>query len=255
MAQILSFQKKKYHFHHILINGCSHTAGSEIEGSGIGEGNYNRDNCFGAKLARKLGVVYTNIALPGASNDYINRSTAMWILDNPGLAKRTLFLIHWTGSSRSELFTDQIETNSYWNFLPYVSDTNVGHIHPDHHAPIFPTDMERDVNNLSKYLFLNDTHWEVNRYLNIINLQTILEMQELPYIFGNGFQACAKGSRYDYYSNKINKSKFLDYNDETRSFFQHCLDAGFSIDGQQFWHHKKEAHEYWATLLYHQNFS
>ena len=94
MAQILSFRKKKYDFEHILINGCSHTAGSEIEGSGIGEGNYNRDNCFGAQLARKLGVVYTNLALPGASNDYINRTTSMWMLDHAAMAKRTLYLIH-----------------------------------------------------------------------------------------------------------------------------------------------------------------
>ena len=41
-------------FKHVLINGCSHSAGSEIEGSGIGEGNFNRDNCFGAQFAKGL---------------------------------------------------------------------------------------------------------------------------------------------------------------------------------------------------------
>lgn len=255
MAQILSFQKKKYHFQHILINGCSHTAGSEIEGPGIGEGNYNRDNCFGAQLARKLGVVYTNIALPGASNDYINRSTAMWMLDNPALAKHTLYLIHWTGSSRSEIFFDESKTDSYWQFLPYVSDRNVGHIHPDHYANVIPAGSRRNANTLSKSLFINEEHWEINRYLNIINLQTLLQANEFPCIFKNGFQSCANGPRYDYYQKKIVNEKFVGYNDPKMSFFEHCLARGFSIDGQEYWHHTKAAHDYWADLLYLENFS
>ena len=38
---------------HILINGCSHSAGSEIEGSAIGESRYNRKNCV---VAHYFGV-------------------------------------------------------------------------------------------------------------------------------------------------------------------------------------------------------
>ena len=255
MAQILSFRKKKYDFEHILINGCSHTAGSEIEGSGIGEGNYNRDNCFGAQLARKLGVVYTNLALPGASNDYINRTTSMWMLDHAAMAKRTLYLIHWTGSSRSEIFFDHSKTDNYWQFLPYVADRNVGHIHPDHYAPVFPSNLRRNAKTLSKSMFISNEHWEVNRYLNIINLQTILEANRFPFIFKNAFQSCATGARYEYYQNKIIKERFIGYNNSKLSFFEHCLDQGFSVDGQEYWHHTKAAHDYWADLLYLENFS
>ena len=52
----------KHNFSHVLINGCSHSAGSEIEGSGIGDGNYNRENSFGAQFAKQLDCTYTNIA-------------------------------------------------------------------------------------------------------------------------------------------------------------------------------------------------
>ena len=255
MAQILLFPKKRYKFEHILICGCSHSAGSEIEGSGIGEGNYNRNHSFGAQLARRLGVDYTNIALPGASNDYINRATTMWILENIPLAKKTLFLIHWTGSTRSEIFVDKMNTGSYWDFVPYVSDKNVEHIHADHIAPIFPKEKQKSLTQLSRYLFDNEEHWEINRYLNIINLQTILELYEFPFIFRNAFQACATGIRYIDYFDKINTSRFAGFNDPKQSFFEHCLDAGFSIEGQQFWHHRIGAHEYWANHLYEQNFS
>ena len=85
-------------YNHLLVNGCSHTAGSEIEGSGIGEGNYNRQNCYAAQIAKKLNWEYTNIAMPGGSNDYIKRTTMLWILDNPERAKNTHFFINWTGA-------------------------------------------------------------------------------------------------------------------------------------------------------------
>ena len=103
----------KHNFSHVLINGCSHSAGSEIEASGIGEGNYNRDNSFGAQFAKQLDCTYTNIAYPGASNDYISRTTLYWILDNPTLAKDTLFLIHWTGTDRTEYFYDSGKTTAF----------------------------------------------------------------------------------------------------------------------------------------------
>jgi hypothetical protein len=86
---------------HLLVNGCSHTAGSEIEGSGVGEGNYNRQNCYAAQIAKKLNWEYTNIAMPGGSNDYIKRTTMLWILDNPERAKNTHFFINWTGAERT----------------------------------------------------------------------------------------------------------------------------------------------------------
>lgn len=254
MEPTSSFLKKKYNFNHLFINGCSHTAGSEIEGSGIGEGNYNRENCFGAQLASKLGVDYTNIALPGASNDYINRSTCLWILDNPTIAKNSLFLIHWTGSSRSEIFFDNSDTNSYWKFVPYVSDRNVGHVHASHYAPVFPKDQQRTLDLLSKNMFLNEEHWEINRYLNIINLQSILELHNFSFIFKNGFQSCASGDRYSYYQKKIKCEKFYKFTDISESFFEHCASAGFSVEGQQYWHHRKEAHTYWANRLYQRFF-
>lgn len=255
MAPISSFLKKKYDFSHLFINGCSHSAGSEIEGSGIGEGNYNRENCFGAQLASKLGVNYTNIALPGGSNDYINRSSTHWIIDNLELAKRSLFLIHWTGSSRSEIFFNSGNTEHYWQFVPYVSDRNVGHIHANHYAPIFPSKLKKTLDVLSRYMFVNEEHWEINRYLNIINLQTILEAHQIPYIFRNGFQSCAVGDRYSYYQTKINSRNFYKFDDNSESFFEHCIAAGFSVEGQKYWHHRKDAHTYWANRLYDQNFA
>lgn len=245
----------KYNFKHVLINGCSHSAGSEIEGSGIGEGDYNRAQCFGAQLARRLDCEYTNLSLPGGSNDYIARTTLYWILENQELAKQTLFLIHWTGSTRSEMFYEGSVDKIYWNWIDHSFDKRVGHVHFDHHANIFPKQMASNLQAIGKSLFINETHWEINKYNNIIQTQTLLKSFNLPYIFGNAFQSCAQGDRYNRYLNLIDQEKFKNPASDDHSFFEHCLANGFSIEGQRFWHHKIDAHTYWAERLFNQNFS
>ena len=60
----------------MLIAGCSHAAGSEINGTE--DSIYNRQQSFGARLASKLGYRPINIASNGASNSGIARSVLKW---------------------------------------------------------------------------------------------------------------------------------------------------------------------------------
>tara|TARA_B100000497_G_C7676859_1_gene408966 strand:+ start:316 stop:1050 length:735 start_codon:yes stop_codon:yes gene_type:complete len=234
---------------HVLINGCSHSAGSEIEASGIGDGNYNRDNSFGASLAKRMGATYTNIAYPGASNDYIARTTQYWILDNKELAKNTLFLIHWTGTDRTEYFYDNGYTGQF-DFIPYAPDKQVAHLHPQHYPDWAPSEWKTNLQQLSNHLFINHTQWDINRYNNIILTQEFLKSNNCRYIFRNAFQCCSPDKRYQYYIDKIDKDNFLHFDNAEQSFYEHCLDKGFDTKGQKYWHHKLEAHNYWANLLF-----
>ena len=238
----------KHNFTHVLINGCSHSAGSEIEGSGIGEGNYNRDNCFGAQFAKSLGCTYTNIAYPGGSNDYIARSTMYWILDNKELAKNTLFLIHWTGTDRTEYFYEEGDTTSY-DFISHAPDKKVAHLHPQHYPDWAPNRWKKNLDVLSTHLFINQVQWDINRYNNIIRTQELLKSYGYKYIFRNGFQCCENKPRFQYYIDKIDKENFLHFDNLQESFYEHCVDAGFDISGQEHWHHKLDAHTYWANRL------
>lgn len=235
-------------FKHVLINGCSHSAGSEIEGSGIGEGNYNRDNSFGAQFAKGLNCTYTNIAYPGASNDYIARTTMYWILDNKELAKETLFLIHWTGTDRTEYFFEQ-GTTSAFDFIENAPDTNVAHLHPQHFPDWVPQQWHKNIDTLSNHLFINHTTWDINRYNNIIQTQELLKSYGYKYVFRNAFQCCENKPRYQYYINKLDKDNFLDWDNAEESFYEHCINQGFSVEGQQYWHHGLDAHTYWAKKL------
>ena len=242
-------------FKHIFINGCSHTAGSEIEGSALGDTEYNREHCFGAQLARRLGVDYTNNALPGGSNDYIFRTTNFWIQDNIELAKQSLFLINWTGAARAEYFHNGVDDNNwFWMQIPFVPDENVGHLHPNYFSYVDKQDSA-NAKAVSRHLFMSETHWEINRYMNILNLQSMLKVHDIPYIFKNSLEFCSKNTRFQYYSSRIDTRNYKGYNDQSESFFEHCLDAGFSIKGQALHHHKIEAHTYWADKLFRENFS
>ena len=245
--------KKKSNFVNLFINGCSHTAGSEIEASGIGDSEYNRQACFGAKLANKLGVEYINNAMPGASNDYIFRTTALWIQDNLALAKKSLVLIHWTGAARSEYFHTGTNDPGYWDMIPFAPDQHVGHLHPGYFANI-PSKNQWNAKVLSKALFMNELHWQVNRYLNILHLQNLLKAHDIKYVFRNALEMCEIDNRYSYYIDRIDKSQYKYFDDQTQSFFEHCLENGHSIEGQLFHHHKEDAHEYWANKLFTEMF-
>lgn len=238
----------------VLINGCSHSAGSEIEKPGEGESVYNRLNCFGAQFANKLGVPNINLSNPGGSNDYIARSTMFWCLEHPEEVKDTLFLIHWTGPDRSEYFVrDTIhEDDLFW--MDEVYDVDVGNISTGEFLwTNYYKDDKKRVKGLSSRLFFSEVHWEINRYLNIIRTQTLLKSLGAKYIFRNAFTQAQKEPRYERYYTKIDESNYPHLFNINESFFEHCLDKGFDIDGQLLHHHKIEAHTYWAEKLYNEH--
>ena len=60
----------------LLISGCSHTGGSEIDGSQDSE--YNRKNSYGGVLAGMLDRKPVNVAMVAMSNRAIARSVLDW---------------------------------------------------------------------------------------------------------------------------------------------------------------------------------
>jgi len=231
----------------LFINGCSHSAGSEIEASGIGEGAYNRDNCFGAQIAKNLNIDKINLSQPGGSNDYIADSTMLWCLENAERVKDTFFLIHWTSAERTDFYTNEFNCPKYqdWTF-----DDKFGHIHSEHYCPNFVENDQRYIKHLSKYLFINETHWEINKLLNIIKTQTILTSFGAQYAFCNAFTECVKDKRFEKYHNLIDQKKFRYMFDKNQSFYFWAIERGHSIEGQLYWHHKLPAHIDYAEKLF-----
>ena len=69
---------------YMLIAGCSHAAGSEIDGTLSSPDN--RKASFGNRLAEMMNHVPINIARNGSSNGAIHRSVLNWFTLNQMLA-------------------------------------------------------------------------------------------------------------------------------------------------------------------------
>jgi hypothetical protein len=186
----------------------------------------------------------------GASNDYIMRTTVHWILDNPDLAKETLFFINWTSAERAEYFHDDKKfSQSLWWNIPYVPDTEVGHMSHAYFSGV-PKEYGKNAKIISAHTFLNPSHWEINRYNNIIYLQTILKAMGLKYIFRNGFTCAVNNKRYKNYIKHVDLKNFVGLTDLTKTYFEHCESVGFKKSSNEFWHLPLEAHTYWANVVY-----
>ena len=86
----------------LLIAGCSHAAGSEIDGDE--DSQYNRDHSFGALVAKKLKRKPVNIAQVGACNTGVSRQVMQWMHNvyNPDTMNVNV-LVCWTEPTRLEI--------------------------------------------------------------------------------------------------------------------------------------------------------
>lgn len=243
-----------YNFKTLLINGCSHSAGSEIgyaakaelAASNMSEDEFNKKNSFGSQLAIKLGVNCINLAQPGGSNEHIANSTMLWCLSNPEEVKNTFFLIHWTASARIDFFVNSCNGNKP---LDWVFDEKYGHVHANHFWPYFDQSDVPNIKVLSKHLFINPVHWEVNRLLCIIRTQALLNSMGAKFKFYNAFNPLTEGKRYKKYHKLINKTTFHEPFNQDQSFYYWAINQGHDIKGQLFWHHKLPAHTEYANKL------
>jgi len=91
----------------VLISGCSFTHWPEHPGS-------PKNVCWPAPLAQlRPDLTITNLAEPGAGNQYIANSVVRYVLENPNAVD--LVMIMWSGVSRLDFLTDISDPN--WHSL------------------------------------------------------------------------------------------------------------------------------------------
>ena len=79
----------------MLIAGCSHTSGSEIDGQE--DSKYNRLHSYGGVLASMLGYEPCNMAEPGSTNATIARSVLEWFKNEYDPNEMEVFVVvGWT---------------------------------------------------------------------------------------------------------------------------------------------------------------
>jgi hypothetical protein len=245
----------------LVINGCSHTAGSEIDGPGIGDSPSCRSLSFGNLVAERMGRTAINMAYPGGSNDRICRSSMSWIADNiEKILNKELdvfFLIHWTSSERADYHFSQqnfgdpdllkIKFSSYCEDPYYKSFTSQSPIPETGRIGI------QDVAKAYKTLFINSFEtWSDNKIKNIISLQGILKQFNIPYWFGDSFYFdYCNTPTFQKLTKLIDTKYFPYYNCKDMSYYWMCSNAGFKNQDStnRLWHLGKDAHKFYANWL------
>ncbi len=242
----------------MLVNGCSHTAGSEIEYN-------NQSMCYekawGKWLCNMTGQDYINISRPGAGNEYIRRTTQDWIIENVFLNKLYTkedleVIVMWSGFDRQEVF---------------FQDSNImDNVNPSSDTKLHKSKMNLEIKRLKEVII----YFHDYLYSNLKNLTTInnllyfLNTHNIKYTFLNGLNTFItldelnenyqKHVLYQsYYNslwifNEMNKNKHLGFFNKEDTFFHHLNDytyfewSEFSHKG----HFGEDAHKYWAKKVY-----
>lgn len=149
----------------LIANGCSHTYGMELPE------DQRLDNCFAGLIAKELGMEFVNLAIPGASNDRIFRTSVEYIVDHK---EESFWLIGWTERSRHE-----------WYFAPYQEHIGLAHWSMFDERP---TQMFR----ATVQMILHEAYYTKGWYsdnqsdwlkwsTHIHNLQAVFKLRNIPF--------------------------------------------------------------------------
>ena len=149
------------------IYGCSHAAGSEIEGDTMTDiSPYNLANSFPTQLAKLLGYTPSNQAKPGSSNDYIYRK-----IDELNGNSDDLIIAVWTGCERIELYDDVL--GEWLNFSKGMAFT-----------PKYFNSTHREFYHLYERLMSDEDgrRGKLNKAKNIVAANAVAKLKGIPII-------------------------------------------------------------------------
>ena len=236
----------------LLANGCSHTAGAELDEKNT---DYCYEKAWPAELSNLLGKTSINLARSGASNNRILRTTINWISKYIAAGKKVehLFVvIMWSGAFRTEIATDNKYDESYFHngWMPLVVGND-----------------EYYRKNLTKMEYLYYKSWTslncvrysyTNYLLNVISLQSFLKTHKIKYLFWNSSLAVKKyPEELNNFYNLIDVNRFPyvrneDYNfSELASKYNYKL-SDISANGNFRSHFDEQSQIHWANYMYEQ---
>lgn len=232
----------------LLIAGCSHTAGSEIDGTE--DSTFNRHHTFGNLLAAKLDCTPVNVATCGATNAGIARSVLEWFASHDNSNEVTV-LIGWTEPSRMEVpwprrcHYETMNQGADW-YAPTTSDylrINSG----------WPggNDLERElVPQYQRFMADNSAYLEIQSANYVLQLQYFLRSRNVKYMMCNTMHMFTPSIHMDFYTSLIDQSCYYNMTDNTQCFYWKYSNLGYKNTKAKYWHHGEEPHALYAEELY-----
>jgi|TARA_B110000977_G_scaffold169704_1_gene219843 hypothetical protein len=235
----------------LLIAGCSHTGGSEIDGSQ--DSAYNRENSFGGVLAKKLGRRSINTAMVSMGNRAIVRSVLDWF-DKFYHAESmdVMVLVGWSENIRIDFPN------------PFPIDYKQANLHADYYTSVNQdfmqinagwaggNDFEREnIPYWHEYQAKHEFMCELECANTILQLQYFLNSKDIDYLMCNTMKMFSPENKHlQFYINLIDQTKYMDLLDNDAAFFWHYRNAGYENPKAKYWHHNEEPHRLFAEKLF-----
>jgi hypothetical protein len=231
----------------LVVNGCSHTAGAELE---YACQSVCYDKAWGSHLSGKLGYDYTNLSESGASCDRVTRTTYEFIYDYikfKGNIKDVLFIVLWPGTYRTELYHKHAQYGPSWRAMVTGNDEQYKNDFSDITYRYYQAWVAATTKHQHCYNYLT----------NVLNLQNLFKRYKLPYLFVDS--ANIGGEIYDddlkYLKMHIDRKYYFGFEDELLSYTAWCSDnnlniSEYSIDSGFNSHYDEDAHKAYSDFLY-----
>lgn len=230
-----------------IIAGCSHAAGSEIDGTE--DSVYNRSMSFGNLLAKKLGLEPINIAITGASNSCIARSLIEWFDQNSSDNLSTV-LVAWTDSSRLEIpSTRRYPYRQSNQSADWFTDSCRDYMRVNMGYPGGDIEERAVVPYYQKFIAQEITWIELYNLQLILQSEFLLKSKKIEFLMCATQPIFAEATEHiKFYKDLIDNRHFYELGQQ--GFYWKYRNLGFKNKNAKYLHHDEEPHELYAQELY-----
>lgn len=237
----------------MLIAGCSHTAGSEIDGNM--DSLSNRQNSYGNQLAKRLGYRPINIAICGFTNSGIARSVLDWFHSVDYSNLEVFTLIGWSDSIRIEA---AFEFPTWYNegsakYADWFSPSHSDFLQINLHNKSNFNERERQTQNDYRVFAVKRPE-----YMEITSVNLVLQMQYFLKSVGSTYLMTNTGGMFTKEYNKylqhyfkfIDASRYHKFDQFEEAFYPKYKNLGYKNPLAQYGHHNLEVHTLYMEQLY-----
>lgn len=230
----------------LVAIGCSHMAGTALDGNLGSQNEYNLNNCFAAQLAKKMQYEYVNLAVPGGSNQSILRKLNFYLNDNRTSAQDDFFLLGWTSPARFELRYPEESLHTFISINKSIDKKYIPFTHKMDPKLLY-SKTPKDLTYYSPYLFHLD-EYENNWAVYVYSAQQVLKSLNLRYYMFNTCMEIKKTQFNFSIINKFDTNFYYNPLDHESSLLWWALKRGF--EKTECWHLKVDAHSAWTDFIF-----
>ena len=225
----------------LIANGCSHTAGAEIDEPRQGE---SYEKAWPAHLAKRWECDHINLAISGASQARVIRTTFEKVgeLLLKKISPKDLFvIILWPGPSRTEVYDKKEKECDLWKgWTPLVAGND------------YTGDRSADtLRYFQAWVNLYSSHWaNTQTYIETLSLQSYLKSWGIKYFF---YRASVTKYVSDDYTKpfkiQIDRKFFPDFDNSDGCFTNLLKHTGFKFIPWSLGHYPEDGHKFFAKFL------